>query len=76
MIDAFKTNGKSPPPPDLLVSGDGRLYLLFATSPAGESWIEEHIPDDAQRFAGGVAVEHRYIADIVSGAVADGLRVR
>jgi hypothetical protein len=77
MIDAFKTNGSSPPPhPDLLVSGGGSVYLLFATSAAGASWIAEHIPDDAQWFGGGVAVEHRYIADIVTGAVADGLRVR
>ncbi len=77
MLDAFKTNGSSPPQhPDLLVSGGGTLFLLFATSPTGESWIEEHIPDDAQWFAGGVAVEHRYILDIITGAVADGLRVR
>ena len=62
--------------PDLLVTGGGTLYLLFATSPAGETWIEEHIPDDAQWFAGGVAVEHRYVRDIVAGAVSDGLRVR
>lgn len=70
-LDAFETGGTSPPRPDLLVSGDGTLYLLFATSPRGETWIDDHIPEDAQRFAGGVAAEHRYI-----GAIADGLRVR
>jgi hypothetical protein len=73
-LDAFETNGSSPP--DLIVSGGGTLYLLFATSPVGEAWVEEHIPDDAQRFAGGVAVESRYIGAIVAGAVADGLKVR
>jgi hypothetical protein len=73
-LDAFETNGSSPP--DLIVSGGGSIYLLFATSPLGEAWIDDHIPDDAQCFAGGVAVEHRYIGAIVAGAIADGLRVR
>jgi hypothetical protein len=62
---------------DLLVQGGGSVYLLRAASPHGEAWIEEHIPADALRFAGGaVVVEHRYIHDIVAGAVRDGLRVR
>ena len=76
MLDAFQTGGTSPPRPDLLVSGGGTLFLLFATSPRGDAWIEDHIPDDAQWFSGGVAVEHRYIGDIVAGAISDGLRVR
>ncbi len=77
MLDLFETNGSSPPPhPDLLVTGGGTLYLLFATSPAGAAWIEAHVSNDAQWFAGGVAVEHRYIRDIVAGAARDGLRVQ
>ena len=75
-LDAFTAGGTSPPHPDLLVSGGGTLYLLFATSPHGETWINDHIPDDAQWFGGGVAVEHRHIVDIVAGAVADGLGVK
>jgi hypothetical protein len=75
-LDAFETGGSSPPRPDLIVSGGGSIYLLFATSSLGEAWVNNHIPDDAQWFAGGVAVEHRYIGEIVAGAVADGLRVQ
>ena len=75
-LDAFETGGSSPPRPDLLVCGGGTVYLLFATSSAGESWLDEHIPEDATWFGGGVAVEHRYVGDIVSGAINDGLRVR
>ena len=62
---------------DLLVRGGGTGYLLRAASPRGEAWIAEQIPADAMRFTGGaVVVEHRFIDDIVAGAVADGLRVR
>jgi hypothetical protein len=38
--------------------------------------VAEHIPSDAMRFAGAIVVEHRYIYSIVTGAIADGLRVR
>lgn len=65
--------------PDLLVYADGpvcTVYLLHAASRAGAGWIAEHIPHDAQWLGTGVAVEHRYIGDIVAGALADGLRVR
>jgi len=77
----FGAAGSSPPQmrseiPDLVVYGEGTLYLLHASSPRGAAWIAAHIPPDAQRLGTAVAVEHRYIADIVRGAVADGLRVR
>lgn len=60
---------------DLLVHGGGTVYLLRPVSPAGAAWVDEHIPGDATWFGGAVAVEHRYIRDIVVGAVSDGLRV-
>jgi hypothetical protein len=76
MLNAFETNGSSPPlHPDLLVSGGGTVYLLHPTSRRGRRWIADHIRDDAQCLGSAVAVEHRYIADIVTGAIADGLRV-
>ena len=62
--------------PDLLVYGGGTLYTLHAVSRRGERWITEHIADDAPRLGTAIAVEHRYIRDIVVGAVSDGLRVR
>lgn len=61
---------------DLHVHGSGTVYLLRPVSRFGASWVAEHIPLDAMRFAGAIVVEHRYIYDIVAGAVADGLRVR
>ena len=79
-LDLFKTNGSSPPPPppkvDLLVHGGGSVYLLRPVSQVGEAWIEEHLPADATWFGGAVVVEHRYIHNIVIGAVTDGLGVK
>jgi len=77
----FGAAGTSPPQkrrrrPDLLVCGEGTVYLLHASSRRGAAWIEDHLPGDAPRLGSGIAVEHRYIADIVRGAVADGLRGR
>ena len=75
-LDAFKTNGGSPPKVDLLVHGGGSVYLLRPASEAGTAWLDQHITPDASRFGGAIVVEHRYIRDIVAGAVSDGLRVR
>jgi hypothetical protein len=61
---------------DLLVHGGGSVYLLRPVSRCGHSWVAEHIPSDAMRFAGAIVVEHRYIHEIVAGAIADGLKVR
>lgn len=61
---------------DLLVHGEGSIYLLRATSRHGQMWIAEHISDDRQEWGDAVVVEHRYIRDIVVGAIGDGLTVR
>ena len=50
------------------------VYLLRAESDTAQAWIDDHIPEDATRFGGGVAVEHRYISDIVKGMIEDGLK--
>ena len=39
-------------------------------------WLDEHIAEDHQEWAGAIVVEHRFIGDIVRGAIVDGLRVR
>ena len=61
---------------DLLVHGEGSIYLLRPTSRRGRRWIDEHVSDDHQEWAGAIVVEPRFIGDIVRGATADGLRVR
>lgn len=61
---------------DLRVSNHGSIFLLTATSNAGEEWIGDHIPDDAQTWGESIVIEHRYISGVVNGAIADGLEVR
>ena len=61
---------------DLVVENHGSIFLLDPVTDLGRDWIAAHISADATWFGGGVVVEHRYIRDIVVGAVTDGLWVR
>jgi hypothetical protein len=66
-------------PVDFLVTGEGpftTVYLLLPITTAAFEWIDEHISEDAPRFGEAIAVEHRYIRDIVDGARNDGLAIR
>jgi hypothetical protein len=60
---------------DFTVQNEGSIFLLHSHTQSANDWISEHIPDDAQFFGNAVAVEHRYIADIVAGIQSDGLEV-
>ena len=61
---------------DFTVTGGGTIYLLQPHTAAATEWIAEHISDDAQFMGDAVAVEHRYIGNIVQGIQRDGLTVR
>lgn len=61
---------------DLLVYGSGSPYFLHPVSPTAHAWLADHIEPEAQQLGDAIAVEHRYIRDIVLGARADGLEVR
>lgn len=78
MSDAFKTSGSSPSEveTDFLVENHGSIFLFRSLTLAANSWIDQNLPEDRQTLGNAVAVEHRYIADIVSGARADGLTIR
>lgn len=61
---------------DLVVHGHGSVYLLRALTRRARHWVEERISDDRQEWCGAIVVEHRYLGDIVHGAIADRLEVR
>ena len=73
--DPNQTSGTSPTP-DFVVENHFTIFLLRPVTPAAFTWIEEHLPEDRLTFGNAVCVEHRFIADIVRGAIADGLVVR
>jgi hypothetical protein len=58
--------------------GYGSIYLLKPNTEAAREWVALNIinPEDAQRWGEAVAVEHRYIGDIVEGIRRDGLTVQ
>jgi hypothetical protein len=61
---------------DIHVQIEGSIYILFGMSDAGKAWLKENLPDDAMTWGrGGVVVEHRFVADIVAGAIEAGLEV-
>jgi hypothetical protein len=60
---------------DALVSGHGSIYLVRPVSEAAETWIDDNVQDDAQWFGHSLAVEHRYILDLIDGMQASGLNL-
>jgi hypothetical protein len=61
---------------DFEISGGGAVYLLHPLTHAANAWIAEHLPADAMRLGEAIAVEWRYIGEVVGGAIGDGLQVR
>ena len=61
---------------DFEVSNHGTIFIFTPLTPAGRAWVAEFLPQDAQQWAGGVVIEHRYISDVVLVAQRDGLTVR
>ena len=56
-------------------SGD-TVFLLHPETTEGQHWIDQNLCPEPWQFMGNsVAIEHRYISDIVDGAREDGLTV-
>ena len=58
-----------------LHGGGGSVALLIPRSDTGRAWSEDNLPHDAPRWGDGVAVEARYVAQIIDGMLGDGLSV-
>jgi hypothetical protein len=61
---------------DFEIFGGGTVYLLHPLTPEAHDWVAEHLPADALHPGDAVAIEWRYVGNVVGGAIADGLRVR
>jgi len=51
------------------------ISLLEPLTDAARAWAQDHISADTIRFGPAIVVEHRYIADIVTGIAIAGLTV-
>jgi hypothetical protein len=60
---------------DFLLAHHGSICLLTSLTPAGDAWLDEHIPPDAPTWGQGFAIEPRYVEPIIDGLMADGLFV-
>lgn len=60
---------------DFIVENHGTICLLIPQTEAAKEWIAEHIPTDSMRWNGAIVIEHRFIANVVTGIKGDGLEV-
>jgi hypothetical protein len=60
-------------PVDFSLQNEGSIFLLRPLTTCARSWTRDFLPSDALHFGPSIVVEHRYIADIVNGALLDGL---
>jgi len=60
---------------DFMIHGGGTVYVLHPVSQKGERWIANHLQEDAQRLGNAVAIEHRYVRDIVLAIQDSGLQI-
>lgn len=75
--DSFVASGSSPteiPGSDFVVRDEGTIWLFTPVTPAAFDFLAEHIQSDAQYFGSSLAVEHRYVYDLLIGFREHGLR--
>lgn len=60
---------------DYTVSNEGSLFLLRANTDDSLEWLRRHVDDEAQWMGRAVAVEHRYITDLIEQLREDGFTV-
>ncbi|MEE8482807.1 MAG: hypothetical protein V3S12_05590 [Acidiferrobacterales bacterium] len=63
--------------PDFHFFNHGSICTLTAATDDAKLWADEHLPDDRQIWgAFGSVIEPRYVDDIITGIMADGLTVQ
>lgn len=60
---------------DFSVTHHGSIIILTPQTDAGETWIGDNLPEDAQTWGRGNVIEHRYFDPIYDGILADGLSI-
>ncbi len=60
---------------DITAEAIGPIWILEGKTRAGRTWIQENLQGDETRVDEGFAVEPKFVAEILSGAFAEGLEV-
>ncbi len=59
---------------DFVVRDEGTIWLFTPLTPAALQFLSDHIQEDAQYFGDSLAVEHRYVYDLLLGLREHGLK--
>lgn len=59
--------------PDLQFSNLGFAAFCAPMTTAGRRWLKKNVAAESTAIGNTLLIEHRYLADIVEGARADGL---
>ena len=73
-MDTSKTGGEKMI--DFTLYDGGSVFLLTPRSDEAKDWVKENLPDDVLILGQGIAVENRYIRDIMDGLTSEGLTIR
>lgn len=60
---------------DVTVQNSGSIVLLHLNTKAAKDWVFNNVSDEALFFGGALAVEARYVGEILDGMTEDGLVV-
>jgi len=61
--------------PDFYVANHGSIFLLTPVTQAAREWVAEHIPEDAPALGNSIAIEHRFVGEVLAGITNDGLKL-
>lgn len=75
--DSFVASGNSPTEKrifDFAVYDEGTIWLFAPQTPAAFEFLSKHIQEDAHYFGDSLAVEHRFVYDLLIGLREYGLK--
>lgn len=60
---------------DVRVDNHGSIAVVTPITPTAKEWVEENVTQNGgpQYWGGGIVVEPRFLADLVTGMESDGL---
>jgi hypothetical protein len=60
---------------DFTLTDGGSVCLLTPTTSNARRWLDENIGEDAMYLGQGLAIERRYVQQIIDGVQSDGFEV-